>query len=208
VQVIAVGGNGITATSAATVLTGNRVSGVSGTPYVYATGVSAWNNYPWQDGLVYRNGAASGGLSSTTETDFDKSYTIDPNRLRAGAVIRVRAQAVVTGTAGGGTLNLRLKIGNTVIQATSPLALGAYVGYFDSTLIVRTVGASGNFVGTTIWAFGTPNAVNPAVNYVGLTAIDTTVSQKLAVSAQFSNSGNSVRLDILTVEIFNSGDVG
>jgi hypothetical protein len=64
------------------------------------------------------------------------------------------------------------------------------------------------FVGTTTWAFGTPNVVNPAVNYVGLTAIDTTVSQKLAVSAQFSNAGNSVRLDILTVEIFSSGDVG
>jgi hypothetical protein len=208
VQVIAVGGDGITATSGAAVLTANRVSGVSGTPYVYVAGVSAWNNYPWQDGLVYRNGAASGGLSSTTETDFDKSYTIDSNRLRAGAVIRIRAQAVVTGTAGGGTLNLRLKIGNTVIQATSPVAIGAYVGHFDSTLIVRTVGASGNFVGTTTWAFGTQNAVNPAVSYIGLTAIDTTVSQKVAVSAQFGNAGNSVRLDILTVEIFNSGDIG
>ena len=127
--------------------------------------------------------------------------------MRAGAVIRIRAQAVVTGTLGGGTLNLRLKIGNTVIQATSPLAVGSYVGYFDSTLIVRSIGASGTFVGTTAWAFGAPNAVHPGINYIGVTAIDTTVSQKVAVSAHFSTAGNSVRLDLITVEILSSGDV-
>jgi hypothetical protein len=151
--------NGITTTADSSQIDGCSVHDLSdaATPYVFAAGTSAWNNYPWQDGVVYRNAAASVGVTSTSETDFDKSYTIPARRLRAGAVIRVRGQAFVTSAAGGGTLRLRLKIGNTVIQDTGAITAGSnFVGYFDSTLIVRTltVGMTlGTFVGTTEWAF-------------------------------------------------------
>jgi hypothetical protein len=85
------------------------------------------------------------------------------------------------------------------------------MGYFDSTIIVRSLGASspaGTIVGTTLYALGTPVVVNPSVDLLGITAIDTTVSQTVRLSAQFNNAGNGVRLDVLTVEILSSGDVG
>jgi hypothetical protein len=204
------GGNGITSTSAEDVIADNFAKNLNGgTPYVFATGATAWNNYPWQDGLVYRNAAASTAVTSTTETDFDKSYTIGANRLRAGAVIRIRAQAFVTSAAGGGTLNLRLKIGGIVIEETGAVAAGSsFLGYFDATLIVRTIGSSGTIVGTTLYGMDTYDVVTPKIGFLGSNTINTTVAQTIKMSAQWSNSGNSVRLDIFSVEILSSGDVG
>jgi hypothetical protein len=202
--------NGIVSTSSEDVLTGNSVVDIgTGAPYVFVAGTNAVNNYPWPEGLVYKNAAASSAVTSTTETDFDKSYTIAANRLRVGAVIRVRAQAFVTSAAGGGTLTLRLKIGSTVIQSTGAVAAGSnFVGYFGATLIVRTIGAAGTIVGTTEWALGTFDAVTPIIGFLASTSIDTTAAQTVKASAQWSNSSNSVRLDILTVEILGNGEVG
>jgi hypothetical protein len=198
----------IKTTAAASQVLGCKAE-IVGTPFDLASGTISANNNPWADGLVYSNAAASTPVTSTDETDFNKSYTIDANRLRVGSVIRVRAQAVLTSDLGGGTLTLRLKIGSTVIESTGAIAVGSpFLGYFDSTLIVRSVGPSGTIVGTTAFALGTDGVVNPRVGFLGVTAIDTTASQAVKVSAQFSDDDNSVRLDVLTVEILNGPTVG
>jgi hypothetical protein len=206
------GGDGITTTASGTQVLGCGVYTLDGEkPYVLAAGTISECNLPWADGLVYSNAAASGSISDTTiETDFDKSYLIDAHRLRVGTVIRVRAQAFVT-SAVEGTLNLRLKIGNTVIQSTGAVTAGSsFVGYFDALLTVRLAGASGLIIGTTEWGLGTYDVVTPKIGFRGGTMIDTTIPQMLKVSAQWSaaNVGNNVRLDVLVVEILNGLTVG
>jgi hypothetical protein len=102
-----------------------------------------------------------------------------------------------------------LKIGNVVIQTTGAVSTGSsFLGYFDSTVIVRAAGATGTLVGTTLWALGTYDVVTPKVGFLGGTTIDTTTAQTVKVGAQWNNTGNSVRLDVLAVEILNSDQVG
>jgi hypothetical protein len=104
---------------------------------------------------------------------------------------------------------VKLKIGSIVVQDTGAITAGSnFVGYFDATLIVRTIGSSGTIIGTTVWGLGTYDVVTPVVGFLASSTINTTVSQTVTISAQWSDINNSVRLDIFTVEILSSGDVG
>lgn len=156
-------------------------------------------------GLIYVAVAASAAISDTTsETDFDKTVTIPANTLKAGDVIRVRAQAIPTSTNSTDTLTLKLKFGSTVIVATAAVDVANNdIGYIDFEVTIRTIGASGTMVGAGVQALGVPGTVTAKPALLASTTIDTTAAIVVKVSATWSNASasNSVRLDVLNVEL-------
>lgn len=161
--------------------------------------------------MVYANTAASTAISNTTtEALFDTQYSIPANTLKAGTVVKIRYQGIATATDSTDTLTIVLYIGGltgTALishAATDVANNNVFTGEY--TLIIRTAGASGTMVGV-----GTYKSVPAAEgtmtvkdDILASTAIDTTAAQVVGVSADWSvaTANNSVRLDVLTVEIY------
>lgn len=161
-------------------------------------------------GLLYANTAASTAVSNTTtETLFDTSYSIPANTLIAGTVLKIRFQGIATATTGGDTLAIKLYIGGTAgtalhsLTATDVADNNVFSGEY--LLIIRTAGSSGTMVGSGV-AKSIPAAEGTMTSkddILASTTIDTTVAQVIGVSATWSaaSSSDSVRLDVLTVEM-------
>lgn len=159
----------------------------------------------YANGSLYSSAAASAAISNTvTATAFDKSFTIPANSLVVGDQIRIRLQGIVTAANSTDTLAIALKIGSTTIAtlAATDVAANDIFG-MDITLNIRTIGASGTWVafGTTT-LFGQLGTADAIAFYKASTAIDTTAAQAITVVATWSvaNAGNSVRLDVLSVD--------
>jgi hypothetical protein len=73
-------------------------------------------------------------------------------------------------------------------------------------IMVRTVGASGTFIAVGTQGLGTPGTVTAKPFNLASTAIDTTASQMISVTATWSvaNAGDQAELDLLSV-IRNGG---
>lgn len=160
-------------------------------------------------GVVYANTAASTAVTNTTtETAFSEKYTLPKNILRAGSVIKIRFQGIATATNSTDTLAIKLYLGG--LSGTALLTLAARdvanndIFSGEAVVVIRTIGASGTFVATGT-APANPNAAGTAVAQyrTASTAIDTTVTNDISVSAQWSvaDAGNSCRLDVLVVEL-------
>ena len=157
---------------------------------------------------AYTSTAASTAVSNTTtETLFDKYFTIPANSLRAGSLIRARFQGIATATNSTDTLAVKLYIGGLTgtalisIPATDVADSNVFQGEYE--LIIRTIGASGTMVGC-----GTFKSIPAAEGTMTIkddilasTAIDTTAAQVIGVSATWSvaSASNSCRLDFLRV---------
>jgi hypothetical protein len=156
----------------------------------------------------YTSVAASAAVTNTTtETAFDKSYTFAANALKAGDVIRVRAQVIATATNSTDTLTLKLLIGTTTVVATAAVDVANNdIGYIDALIVIRTAGASGTLVATGIQGLGVEATATGKPFKLASTAVDTTAAQAITVSATWSvaNAGNSCRLDVLNVEILRA----
>jgi hypothetical protein len=154
-------------------------------------------------GLIFSLGAASAALTNTTTTTAFASYAIPANTLDAGDVIRIRAQGIQTAVNSTNTLTVKLTIGSTTIVTTAAVNAAANDEfYLDTTITIRTNGASGTLVAASQQSFGTPGTATLSPSLLGSTAIDTTVAETIAVQGTFSvaSSGNSARLDTLTIE--------
>jgi hypothetical protein len=155
--------------------------------------------------LVYAAIAGSAVITNTTtETAFDKSFTIEANSLRPGDVIRVRAQSTSVSTNGTDTLDIQLRLGTTDILATGAVdSANGDIQFIDADIVIRTIGGSGTMVAAGHTANGVPGTVTSKPKFMASTAIDTTADISVNVSATWSvaNAGNQVRLDILNVEI-------
>ncbi len=149
--------------------------------------------------------AASTAISNNAaETAFDQKLTIPANMLRAGDIVRIRAQAIATSTNSSDTLTLKAYIGATLIIATAALDVSNNdIGFFDIDLVIRTIGASGTFVATGVQGIGTPGTVTGKPFNLGSTAIDTTAALDVVIKALWgaANVGDSCRLDVLNVQI-------
>ncbi len=154
--------------------------------------------------VLFQSTAASANITNTTsETAFDKSYTIPANSLRVGDQIRVRAKVKTPTTNSTDTLTLKLKLGATVVIATSAVDVANDdVGIIEAVLTIRTIGASGTFVADGKWALGVQDTATFRVDGLESTAIDTTATQAITVTATWSAASESdiVRLDNLSVE--------
>lgn len=148
--------------------------------------------------------AATAVTNTTTETDFDQSITLPANTLKAGDVIRVRAQAIATATNSTDTVNYKLKLGSTTILATGAVdATNNDIGYIEADIVIRTAGASGTMVAAGSTANGAVGTVTAKPAYLASTAVDTTAALAVKVSATWSaaSASDSCRLDVLNVQI-------
>jgi predicted RecA/RadA family phage recombinase len=154
--------------------------------------------------LRFALATASSAIANTTaETAFDKSHTIQANTLQVGDVLKIRAQAIAPSTNSTDTLTLKLKLGTTLIAATSAVDVANNdIGYFDATVVVRGIGSGGTIAGTGEQTLGTPGTATVKPFALAATTVDTTVDQAITVTATWSvaNAGDSCRLDMLTVE--------
>lgn len=156
----------------------------------------------------YASVAASAAISNTTtETAFDKSVSVPANYLRAGDIIRVRAQAIATATNSTDTLNLKLYLGTVEICATGALDVADNgIGYIDADIVIRTIGATGTLVGAGLVSIGVEGTATAKPFKKASATVDTTAANAIAVKATWSvaSSSNSVRLDVMDVQLIRA----
>jgi predicted RecA/RadA family phage recombinase len=141
--------------------------------------------------------------ASSTKTILD-SVGIPANALKAGDVIRVRAQVIATATNSTDTLAVTLDFGGAVIATTGAVDVANNdIGWVDFDIVVRTAGASGTMVAAGVVALGVPGTVTAKPKSMASTALDTTVANTVAINGTWSTTdvGNSCRLDVLNVQI-------
>ena len=157
---------------------------------------------------AYANTAASTAVTnSTSETAFSTSYTIPAGTLVPGEAIDIFWQGIATATNSTDTLTIKVYIGGlsgTLLfthAATDVADNNTFFGTYK--LIIRTIGSSGTLVGFG-WGKSVPAAegtITVKDDILASTAIDTTTSKDITVSAQWSvaSASNSCRLDVLHV---------
>jgi hypothetical protein len=154
---------------------------------------------------LYVNVADSASVTNTsTIAAFDKSYTIPANTLQIGDVVHIRAQVLAPTTNSTDTLTVTLKIGAVVIIATAAVDVANNdIAEIDAFLVIRTIGASGTWVGGGTWVLGVPGTATVRGFNVLSTAIDTTATQQITVSATWSvaSASDIATLKILQVEL-------
>jgi hypothetical protein len=152
--------------------------------------------------------AASSAVTNTVaETAFDKTKVIPANSLKVGDRIKFRAQAIATATNSTDTLNLKLRVGGTTILATGAVDVANNdIGYIEGEVTVRTIGAGGTMVAAGVTALGASGTVTAKAGNLPSTALNTTVANTVDVTATWSvaNAGNSVRLDVLDLDVIRT----
>lgn len=162
-----------------------------------------------------KTAASSALTNSITETALD-SYAIPADSLKAGSTIRVQAMSIVTAVTSSPDLQFFLSLGPTttalasreeIITTTDAEVAVSDVFYVDAVIQVRTIGSSGTAVA--MCEYQDPDAVGTQAKRTikASFALNTTVEQTFAVSAQWSaaSASNSCRSDVFCVDIVNPG---
>lgn len=199
-----------TANALGTVVGPNPATLAAGTTYLVNGGdAELRRNEPPR---IYANVSDSTAIgNTTTETAFDKTYSIPANTLQVGDVIRVRAGGVIsTDAAGTVAVTFRPKLGATqMAQSAITVTAGQSNASWrlESEASVRSLGtpstvrSGGGLVslpgGTTVLAsIGT-----------GTLNVTTTSALLVSISVQFASAraGDSIKIGTLTVEIVRPG---
>jgi hypothetical protein len=159
-------------------------------------------------GKVYSNVAASTAITGTTETEtlFDAQISLPADTLKAGTVVRVRAQGIHTATTGSEDHSMILKIGSVAVTTMAAIdPANSDVFYFDAVIVCRTAGASGTIVATGAQLAQAASGVGTAKPFLlASTTIDTTGANIVGVAIDrqgTATDSDSARLDILFVEV-------
>jgi len=157
---------------------------------------------PDPDWVAFVNTAISAEVeNTTTETDFDKTFTIPANTLQVGDVFDIWAHVHVIDNNSTDTLTLRLKIGSVLLLASAALDVeDDDIAIFHGRLVVRTIGATGTIFGSFIHGFDVAGTA-AGVHEKAEATLDTTADQVVKVTAEWSvaHADNEVRLDVLNV---------
>ena len=146
--------------------------------------------------------SAAIGATSTSAADFDKTFAIPAQELKAGSIIKVKACGIVVGQDSTPQFDVKLYAGTEVVASVT-VAAAATNDQFTiiADIVIRTIGSSGTMIAQVSHicdAAGTAIGVrNMAV------ATETTVAGlTIKCSGQFnaSHASNTARLDILEVE--------
>ena len=145
--------------------------------------------------------AAIGG--STAEVAFDENYTLPAATLQVGSIIKIRGFVEATTTVSTDTLTIKVKLGSTILLESAAVNVSDNdTCYFDTIVSVRTIGGSGTMVGSGLIILGTESSAKMDYSTLASTAVDTTGTLLVSVTAQWSTTeANSCRLDQLYVEI-------
>lgn len=154
-------------------------------------------------------------VNTTTETDFTSNgtnYIMPANTVKTNSLIRFLVYGRFSTKSGSvGTLTIRLKIGAT-IYATSIISPGSSAvdqGFqFTGQMQFRTIGVSGTVYSHLLCVFDGAQA-SGSTTFIdssnGTAAVDTTVSNTIQMSAQWSSADadNSITIEQATFEILN-----
>lgn len=161
---------------------------------------------PDKTGLIYSQTAIGSNVTATTtETDFGKIITIPANTLKVGDTIKIRALVTVSNQNSTDTLTVKGKLN----QAGTPVQLftsGAVdpaandVCVVDFLIKIRTIGASGTFIGYGFIGLGTGGTVTAKAITLTSQSIDTTAANTISLTGTWSsnNANNVAALDDLT----------
>lgn len=157
-------------------------------------------------GLLYANTADSTAIASTAaETNFNLNLALPAAYFRAGRALLVRICGVYSDILTP-TLQLKLKAGSVTLLDLGAVLLGAGVSskVFSAVFLVicRTTGGSGTLQ-TTVQSAALDGVQQPVAPTVA--TVDTTATQTLQVSAQWSasSSSNTTALQSMTIEALN-----
>lgn len=146
-----------------------------------------------------------------TETAFSNgSYTFPANLFAVGDVIHIRSKVFCIAENSTNTHRIRLYLGATPVTLadSTALALAAndYV-LFDLVLTIRTITASGTFIGDVAITYTVSGTVTETESTIVSTTLDSTVSELLVIKslASATSAGNQVRLDEFLVSITKAG---
>lgn len=165
-----------------------------------------------QGGTLYDIVAASTGVTNTnTETVFSNgSYSVPANTLSVGDIIRIKGQAVVSAQNSTNTHDVKIELGSshTVIGDSGAVALAAtqYVE-FDISLTIRTIGASGTYVGSGTITTNPGGTVSVIPVSIASATLDTTVAEliRVTVTASAASTGNVCALQEFSVLQYRTG---
>ena len=187
--------------------TTDGVEGIESTAYLTTTDGVAAGTVRSVGGRAYSNTAASTPITGATEVpaNFDTSYSLPANSLRAGSVISIHAAGVHTVSGAAETHDVRLLVGGyevTDVTGVNPAANDVFVFHFDC--VVRTIGAGGTMMcdgATSIGAIGTATRIARGAPSA---AFNTTIANTIAVELDYQAGQpdpDSAQLEMLVVEI-------
>jgi hypothetical protein len=161
---------------------------------------------------LYEITAPSTGVTNVSvETVFSNgSYTIPANFLLAGDVLHIHGRVVVSAQNSTNTHDVKLELGSshTVLFDSGALALAAnqYV-IFDLYLTVRTIGASGTYVGDGTSENNPGGTVAELPISIASATFDTTVAEllRVTVTPSAASAGNVVALQELEIDLLRAG---
>ena len=140
-----------------------------------------------------------------TETTFSNgTYVFPANFLQVGDVIKIHGKVTCVAENATNTHRIRCYVGASTLADSTALQLAAAdVVEFDIEMTIRTIGASGTFVCTVRVADSVSGTWATTTATVASTAIDTTVTETIAVKslASATSAGNQIRLDEFRIEI-------
>lgn len=159
---------------------------------------------------------ADKAVTGTSETSMFGTgigtKTYPANGWAAGKSVRVTLYGMYSTDATPGNLNIKFKLGSTVIVTTGNQALAASVTnqYWKLELLCtcRTIGASGTFIAQSSFSHqDSSGTIGPMSEWAMTTSstvtVDTTAAQAIDATAQFDNSGNTLTSYIGTIEVIN-----
>lgn len=173
-------------------------------------GGAAWvieSNNGLTNGAIFLATAGATVANTVTETTVIGSgigtLTLPANFFRVGKTFRLTAMGFVS-TTGTPTLNLRQKLGSTVITATGAVTTGSGLANallsVSTLLTCRTVGASGTVIAAGQAGIGTVNAGLYPTSGTTVT-IDTTASQAIGLTAEWGTASASNTLTVTNVAV-------
>lgn len=166
-----------------------------------AKGASAYLNVNTADSTTVTN--------TTTETTFSNgTVTIPKNSLKAGDTVRIRGAVRFPSTNSTDTATVRVKLGATTILTIPATDVADNdVAFFDITVTIRTIGATGTLVAVAQYSIGVLGTATTRTQTLASTAIDTTANKDVTVTVQWSvaNAGNQAILSNLLIEHVKTG---
>lgn len=155
-------------------------------------------------GTLYTTTANSDTVTNTAvETSYGQTYTIPANTLQDGDVLKFTVAGFVPSANANDTLNVKLKIGSTVIAATGAVNITANDAFeIEMSAVIRTDGASGFITAGGFTSLGVLGTATGLVARLAPTAINTTANQIIDVTATYNaaHTDNQSYMTILDIE--------
>lgn len=154
----------------------------------------------WKDMWSINTTVPSGNTvanASGSDVAFSSSYTIAANTLKVGTIIRIKLYGVYGTTLLSPNLTGKLKIGSSTLLSTGALTIGVSLtnaGWSAEALLsVTAVGSGGAVEAQGFAQFATAATTGLSVNLTNTStiAVNTTVSQTIAATVQWSASSSS-----------------